>query len=124
VGDADRPLARRPGTADPAAEEKRGVERTASSAEHLPPLKHGISESGNYAVHKAPDPYTGRVRVSGLVKLTAAEREYVAWLRAGRKAKGESFPPGTEKTPAKGKFMRLGGIEPPTSRSGGARSIP
>ena len=51
-------------------------------AKHLPPLKHGISESGNYAVRKAPNPYTGRVRVSGLVKLAAAEREYVAWLQS------------------------------------------
>jgi hypothetical protein len=51
-------------------------------AEHLPPFKHGISESGNYGVRKAPDPYTGRVRVTGTVKLPAAEQEYVAWLRS------------------------------------------
>jgi hypothetical protein len=40
------------------------------------------------------------------------------------RAKGESVPPGPEKSPAKRKFMRLAGIEPATSRSGGARSIP
>ena len=33
-------------------------------------------------------------------------------------------PRGMYKTPANGDFMRQAGIEPATSRSGGARSIP
>ena len=37
---------------------------------------------------------------------------------------GESFLPGSQEIPANGKIMRLAGIEPATSRSGGARSIP
>jgi hypothetical protein len=48
----------------------------------LPPIRDTLNERGDRVIRKLPDPYTGRVRVSGTVKLTPAEQGYVAWLRA------------------------------------------
>jgi hypothetical protein len=48
---------------------------------NLPPFKHELNKRGDRAIVRHADPYTERVRVSSTIKLTAAEQEYVDWLR-------------------------------------------
>jgi integrase len=71
---------------------------------------------GHSSISTTGDIYTD----SDIDQLSSWRRRCVGCSRA----KGESFPPGPDEIPANRGFMRLAGIEPATSRSGGARSIP
>ena len=59
-----------------------------SEPKHLDPVVGSLpgrklSKSGRRIVETGSDPYTGRVRVnSSSIKLTAAEQEYIQWLRS------------------------------------------